>query len=201
MPNADQTIDFRQARFQISSPSVAKCPADVGREVAFVGRSNAGKSTSLNTITNQKSLARTSKTPGRTQLINFFALSDDHRLVDLPGYGFAKAPIAVKKQWEKFITEYLHKRESLAGIVVAMDVRHPLKDYDMQMLKWAAGANLPAHILLTKVDKLSRGAAMATLHKVRLAIPFSHTAQLFSGLKKTGVDEAREKLTEWLLTE
>lgn len=192
------SINFRQAQFLTSSPSLKGCPPDEGVEVAFVGRSNAGKSTSLNTITNQKSLARTSKTPGRTQLINFFAINEQQRLVDLPGYGFAKAPIAVKKKWEAFIIDYLQNRASLAGIVVAMDVRHPLKDYDVQMLQWAAEAELPAHVLLTKADKLSRGAGMATLHKVRLDIPFGMTAQLFSGLKKTGIDDARTKLEEWM---
>lgn len=199
MSNSDSAIRFNQARFMVSSPSLAKCPEDVGAEVAFVGRSNAGKSTSLNTITQQKSLARTSKTPGRTQLINFFQLNDDYRLVDLPGYGFAKAPLAVKKQWERFITDYLQNRQSLAGIVMAMDVRHPMKDYDAQMLTWAAEVELPVHVLLTKADKLSRGAGMSVLHKLRVDIPFGHTAQLFSGLKKNGVDEAQEKISEWLL--
>lgn len=196
--NSGRVINFRQASFLLSSPSVAKCPLDAGAEVAFVGRSNAGKSTALNTIAEQKSLARTSKTPGRTQLINFFQLTDEYRLVDLPGYGFAKAPIAVKQEWEKFITEYLRQRESLAGIVVAMDIRHPMKDYDQQMLQWAADAELPVHVLLTKADKVSRGAGMAVLHKIRMEIPFGHTAQLFSGLKKTGMEEARSKLSEWL---
>lgn len=191
-------VDFRQATFLMSSPSLSRCPTDAGAEVAFVGRSNAGKSTSLNTITGQKSLARTSKTPGRTQLINFFSLNDDMRLVDLPGYGFAKAPVAVKMIWQKFITEYLLNRESLVGIVIAMDVRHPLKDYDSNMLKWASEAGLNIHVLLTKADKLSKGAASSMLHKVRQELPFGATVQLFSGLKKTGLEEARDKLTEWL---
>lgn len=198
-------IKFSAARFTVSAPSIKQCPPDRGREVAFAGRSNAGKSSAINTLTQQKSLARTSKTPGRTQLINYFALSDELSLVDLPGYGFAKVPKAVKQRWDKHLSEYLQKRESLCGLVLLMDIRHPMQDYDKQMLHWAVEANLAVHILLTKADKLANGPAKATLLAVQKALlefdPNGNyiSAQTFSSLKHTGVKELEQVLRRWLL--
>jgi GTP-binding protein len=159
-------IKFQSAEFITSAPSLKQCPDDVGCEVAFAGRSNAGKSSAINTLTRNKNLARTSKTPGRTQMINFFQLGEDQRLVDLPGYGYAKVPVAMKAQWDRHMAEYLQARKSLGGLILLMDIRHPLQDYDRQMLNWAAQAGLPVHILLTKSDKLKRGPAQSTLLKV-----------------------------------
>ena len=167
---------------------------DEGLEVAFAGRSNAGKSSALNAITGRKSLARTSKTPGRTQLVNFFALDEGRRLVDLPGYGYAKVPEAVRRHWRALMEAYFVGRRSLAGLVLVMDCRHPLTDFDRQMLEWTTTNGCPVHILLTKADKLSRGAAASTLLKVRKQVGESATAQLFSATRKTGLEEARAAL-------
>lgn len=193
--------DFSAATFLTSAQRFSQCPDRTGAEVAFAGRSNAGKSSALNAISGVNGLARTSKTPGRTQLINFFALDDQRRLVDLPGYGYAKVPQKIKLQWQRELTLYLQKREALRGLIMLMDIRHPLKEYDQQMLQWCHDAGLPVHILLTKADKLSHGAANSVLHKVSAAIdkPFPHcSVQLFSAPKRTGVEQAREVITEWL---
>jgi GTP-binding protein len=195
------TIDFRQATFLTSVPKANQAPPDEGAEVAFAGRSNAGKSSALNTITEQRSLARTSKTPGRTQQINFFDLGEKHRLVDLPGFGYARVPQAMKEQWQRNLTEYLHIRQSLRGLILLMDCRHPLTDYDQQILMWCADVGLAAHILLTKSDKLKRSPAGNNLLATRKRLPEFHpdaSVQLFSALKKTGVDEARQVLSDWL---
>ena len=198
------TINFQLAKFVTSAPSLDQCPEDVGREVAFAGRSNAGKSSAINTLTRNKSLARTSKTPGRTQMINYFSVNETHRLVDLPGYGYAKVPIAMKKKWDKYLAEYLQLRKSLAGLILLMDIRHPLQDYDCQMLNWAAEAALPVHILLTKSDKLKRGPAKDTLLRVNLFLREIDpqvsllTAQTFSSLKRQGIDELETQLVHWL---
>ena len=192
---------YHAAKYLLSAPDLRRCPPDEGGEVAFAGRSNAGKSSALNAITGQKSLARTSKTPGRTQLINFFGIDDQVRLVDLPGYGFAKVPEAMKRRWQQALGEYLEGRQSLRGLVLLMDCRHPLTDFDHQMLTWAAHTGLPVHILLTKADKLKRGAASTALLQVRKQLPELHpdaTVQLFSALKLSGVDEARKQLDDWL---
>lgn len=194
-------ISFTCASFLTSVPDVRLAPADTGAEAAFAGRSNAGKSSALNCITGQRALARTSKTPGRTQQINFFDLGADRRLVDLPGYGYAKVPQALKERWQRSLSAYLHTRESLRGLILLMDCRHPLTDYDQQMLAWSAEAGLPVHILLTKSDKLKRGPANNTLLSLRTHLPALHagaTAQLFSSLKRSGIEEAREVLTRWL---
>ncbi|MCO6412784.1 MAG: YihA family ribosome biogenesis GTP-binding protein [Thiogranum sp.] len=194
-------VNFRQAKFATSVPSADLAPADEGAEVAFAGRSNAGKSSALNALTGQGALARTSKTPGRTQQINFFTLHDGMRLVDLPGYGYARVPQAMKERWQHHLADYLQRRESLRGLVLLMDCRHPLTEYDQGMLRWCADAGLPVHILLTKSDKLSRGPASSTLLAVRKRLPALHaeaSVQLFSALKKTGVDEAREVISRWL---
>jgi GTP-binding protein len=188
---------YEKATFMKSSSSLKNTPPDVGKEIAFAGRSNAGKSSAINTLTRQSSLARTSKTPGRTQLLNFFEINDHQRFVDLPGYGYAKVPEAVKKQWHQLMESYLAKRQSLCGIVLVMDVRHPLTDFDGQMIEWCRHSGVPLHVLLTKADKLTFGAGKNTLLKVQrtlkdAGIPFS--IQLFSALKKTGVDEAHQAL-------
>lgn len=191
---------YNRAEFLISVPTPQQAPADEGFEVAFAGRSNAGKSSALNAITCRKSLARTSKTPGRTQHLVFFELDEQRRLVDLPGYGFAKVPDKVKAQWGQAMENYLSQRESLRGLILMMDVRHPLTDFDQQMLGWCAHKQMPVHILLTKADKLKRGPAMNTLQKVKkeLTAQPNVTIQLFSATKKTGVEEALQVLDNWL---
>lgn len=195
-----QEINFAQARFMLSSLERKDWVADSGAEVAFVGRSNVGKSSAINTITNQKSLARTSKTPGRTQLLVFFELLENIRLVDLPGYGFAKTPIAVRNRWQQQIVEYLSTRESLKGLVIPMDIRRPFTELDQQMMSWTDDLQLPVHILLTKADKLSRGKANSVLLDVqkRWLANYNASVQLFSAPKRLGVDAAREKLQNWL---
>lgn len=192
---------FRQAQFHTSANKISQLPPDEGAEVAFAGRSNAGKSTALNAITDNKGLAKTSKTPGRTQLINFFELDADHHLVDLPGYGYAKVPKAVKQHWQQVLSTYLQQRQSLRGLVLLMDVRHPLKEFDLQMLEWCRHQQMPVHILLTKADKLKRGVAGSALLKVKKELKAEHpqaTVQLFSSPAKQGVEEARRKLEQWL---
>lgn len=192
---------YRKAVFLTSAERLVQAPGDEGWEVAFAGRSNAGKSSAINTVTGQKALARTSKTPGRTQLINFFSLDDQRRLVDLPGYGFAKAPEAIKRRWQRSMEEYLAGRRSLRGLVLVMDVRHPLTEFDRMMIDWCAHQSLPIHILLTKADKLKRGPAMATLHQVRRsasAFGEQASAQLFSALKRTGIEDLQAVLDTWL---
>jgi GTP-binding protein len=201
-----EQIHYNTARFLISAAKLSQCPEDVGAEVAFAGRSNAGKSSAINSLTNQNSLARTSKTPGRTQLINFFDLNvEGVRIVDLPGYGYAKVPIAMKEHWQKHLDDYLQRRQCLRGVVLVMDIRHPMKEFDEMMIDWCESTGVPLHILLTKADKLKRGPAQATLLKIkketkeRLADKVS--VQVFSALKKTGVDQLRTRLDSWLLPE
>lgn len=199
MSSAPVAQDYRNATFILSAAKLGQCPADVGVEVAFAGRSNAGKSSAINAICDHNKLARASKTPGRTQQINFFALAEDKRLVDLPGYGFARVPLEIRLQWTKLVENYLGKRRSLAGIVLLMDVRHPLKDQDRDLIGWAAALGIPLHVLLTKADKLSRGPAKSTLLAVRreLASIPATTVQLFSALSGDGIDEARKVLDQW----
>lgn len=196
-------LNYASARFLVSSPDLARCPLDHGLEVAFAGRSNAGKSSAINTLTRQNSLARTSRTPGRTQLINFFTLGDDQdrRLVDLPGYGYAKVPEKVKEEWQRHLSHYLQRRRSLKGLVLLMDVRHPLTEFDQTLLGWADDKDMPVHILLTKADKLKSGAAKNALQQVRsrlLEWEDLVSVQLFSSLKKQGVEEVYARLDEWL---
>lgn len=198
----NKQINFNAARFITSAPNIRQMPADTGVEIAFAGRSNAGKSSALNTITQQKSLARTSKTPGRTQLINVFELSEGRRLIDLPGYGYAKVPEEMKLKWQEALSEYLQQRDSLKGLVVLMDIRHPLKDIDQQLLQWASDCELPVLALLTKCDKLKSGARKAEVLRVREAVAIfggNIRVEAFSSLKGLGVDQAKEVLTEWLL--
>ena len=183
----------------ISANRPAQFPPDKGSEVAFAGRSNAGKSSALNAIAGRKSLARISKTPGRTQLVNFFALPDGDRLVDLPGYGYARVPDAMRRHWRHLMEAYFNQRRSLAGLILVMDVRRPLTEFDRQMLAWSEGVGCLTHILLTKADKLSRGKATAMLHEVRSAVDPETSVQLFSATKKSGVDQAREALVALLI--
>lgn len=190
---------YHQAKFINSSPHLSNTPSDEGLEVAFAGRSNAGKSSAINTLTNQNSLARISKTPGRTQMLNFFAINEQHRFVDLPGYGYAKVPEAIKKQWHALMESYLSDRKSLCGIILVMDVRHPLTEFDWQMVEWCQYRQLPLHILLTKSDKLTYGAAKNTLLQVTKELKevnFPVTIQLFSSLKKVGIDEVHLALDQ-----
>lgn len=194
-------IDFRIAAFLQSASNLGNAPSDTGSEVAFAGRSNAGKSSAINTLTANRKLARTSRTPGRTQLINFFSLSDSQRLVDLPGYGYAKVPLKMKQEWNRHMANYLQKRQSLRGLILLMDIRHPLTDADEQMIGWAATAQMPIHALLTKADKLKRGPAKATLLSVQGRLSeFGDLAsvQLFSSLKGDGLPALRTKLKTWL---
>ncbi len=191
---------YRHAEFLLSVNKWSQLPHDEAIEIAFAGRSNAGKSSAINTISDIKSLCRTSKTPGRTQMINYFSIDPSRHLVDLPGYGYAKVPLKVKQHWQNLLERYLIDRSSLRGVMMIMDVRRPLTEYDCLMLQWCQKAEMSAHILLTKSDKFKRGAAQNILLKVRQTLKTDYpgtTVQLFSALKKTGVDEAREKLNEW----
>ena len=199
-------IHFNTAKFQVSAAKLNQCPEDVGAEVAFAGRSNAGKSSAINALTQQTRLARTSKTPGRTQLINFFSLNiEGLRIVDLPGYGYAKVPIAMKEHWQQHLDEYLQKRQCLQGVVLVMDIRHPMKEFDEMMVQWCEATGVPLHVLLTKADKIKRGPAQSTLLKLKkqLRERLGHkvTLQVFSALKGQGVDLLQNRITTWMLPE
>lgn len=193
-------INFSKTKFITSAPKLENLPADTGIEIAFVGRSNAGKSSALNAITNIKNLAKTSKTPGRTQLINLFEIEENKRIVDLPGYGFANVPIAVKNKWQKSLTEYLQKRKSLKVVVILMDIRHPLKDLDRQLITWATVANLHVLILLTKCDKLAINARNKAIYETKknlIEFGCNYDIVAFSSLNKIGVIEVRELLDNY----
>jgi GTP-binding protein len=188
---------FDRAAYTASAHDLEQLPPDVGREVAFVGRSNAGKSSAINTLANHKRLAFVSKTPGRTQLINFFSLGDDRSLVDLPGYGYADVPARVKAHWQSVLAAYVSSRQALQGLVLIMDVRHPLKPLDLQLLEWYLPTGKPVHCLLTKSDKLSRGEQSVMLRNVVSQLKAAHqnaSVQLFSSLKREGVKEAEETI-------
>ena len=195
---------FARASYLLAAHTPRQLPPDGGAEVAFAGRSNAGKSSALNALCQQNALARVSKTPGRTQQLVYFALPphEGKYLVDLPGYGYAKVPLALREHWQAFIDEWFQNRFALRGLVVVMDIRHPLKDYDLQMLGYAVERGLPAHALLTKADKLGRGQQMQTLQKVKkeLSSRFGDTVsvQTFSSESRQGVDEARQIIGGWL---
>ena len=199
---------FQNASYYISAHHLTDLPAPSGIEIAFAGRSNAGKSSAINTLANHNRLAFVSKQPGRTQLINFFSLGENRFLVDLPGYGYAKVPHAIKDHWQKTLATYLSERSCLFGLVLVMDIRHPLTPLDQQMIEWFSLNKKPIHILLTKADKLSREASFKTLHAVEKeinekwgnALGISCTVQLFSSLKKQGADEAEIIIGKWLKT-
>lgn len=192
---------YRQARFLKGVARLSTLPADAGAEVAFAGRSNAGKSSVINALTGRASLARISKTPGRTQLLNFFELDDTRRLVDLPGYGYANVPIAVKRRWAALVEGYLSTRRSLVGVVLIMDARRPFTDSDVQLLDWCRHAGIATHVLLNKADKLSRGAGARVLEDARRRLaPLGeeHQVQLFSATRKTGIEALGARLDGWL---
>jgi len=191
-------LDFRHSQFLTSAAGLAGLPPDRGREVAFAGRSNAGKSSALNAITGVSGLARVSKTPGRTRLLNLFTVAGDLRLVDLPGYGYAKVPQAERARWGEMLEAYLSARQCLAGLIMIMDVRHPLTDFDHQLLAYAGPLSLPVHVLLSKSDKLGRGAAQKSLAVVKRGLMARASVQLFSALSGDGVEEAQQLLAEWL---
>ena len=198
---------LQNAKFVISANHFNELPEDTGYEIAFAGRSNAGKSSAINTLSNQTRLAYVSKQPGRTKLINFFRIDDDKSLVDLPGYGYAKVPSAIRDHWQKTLPRYLQERESLVGLIIVMDIRRPLTDLDIKMLDWFSPRQKPIHILLTKSDKLSRDQSLRTLSDIKGRVKAQWgdlyqtecTVQLFSSLKKTGVEEADNMIQSWLL--
>ena len=197
-------VSYQSVKFLKSAPSLRDSPSDLGSEVAFTGRSNAGKSSAINTLTGVKSLARTSKTPGRTQLINFFEINPKMRLVDLPGYGYAKVPRRVKENWGIKVNEYLRHRQSLAGLILLIDIRHPLQTFDLQILVWAVHAGVPVHALLTKCDKVSKSQAsnalLSVVQELKHLDPTEEllTSQIFSSTKKIGITELKETLDHWL---
>ncbi|NWN90088.1 YihA family ribosome biogenesis GTP-binding protein [Marinobacter adhaerens] len=197
-----KSISFNSARFLVSAPRLQDCPPDTGTEVAFAGRSNAGKSSALNAITANSKLARTSKTPGRTRLINFFSLNREHaRLVDLPGYGYAKVSRDIKDDWQKHLEDYLNDRQCLRGLVLVMDIRHPLTDFDQMMVEWCEYNQLPLMILATKADKLKFGQAKNSILDIGRRLEEYSCVQhliMFSATSKRGVDDCRAALTNWL---
>jgi len=188
---------FRIASYVLNAHELKQLPKDEGIEVAIAGRSNAGKSSAINTLTDQKSLARTSKTPGRTQQIVIFDLGENRRIADLPGYGFAKVPLQLKEHWRNVMARYFQTRKCLRGVVLVMDIRHPMREFDQEMLAWCESAGVHCHILLTKADKLKRGPALSTLLKVKRDLPAFASAQVFSSTKKTGLEELVDKLSNW----
>lgn len=188
---------YRAARYVISAHHLRQLPADEGYEVAFAGRSNAGKSSAINTLTGQKSLARTSKTPGRTQQIVIFDIDEHRRIADLPGYGYAKVPEKLKAHWQKVMQQYFESRQCLRGVVLVVDIRHPMRPFDEQMLAWCAASGVPCHVLLTKADKLKRGPAQAALHQVRKALPPGASAQVWSSKSRDGLDRLIQLLNQW----
>ena len=192
---------YQQTSFILGTPDSRRAPPDTGVEVAFAGRSNAGKSSALNVLTGQRALARISKAPGRTREINFFQVREDIRLVDLPGYGYAKVSKAMKGQWQRNIARYLETRQSLGGVILLMDVRQALKETDQQVLGWCHTAGLLTHVLLTKSDKLKRGPAKASLFQVRKTLQQLHpeaSVQLFSAHTREGAEELQQVLNQWL---
>jgi len=188
---------YRSATYVISAHTLKQLPPDTGFEVAFAGRSNAGKSSAINTLTDQKSLARTSKTPGRTQQIVIFDIDEQRRIADLPGYGYAKVPEQLRAHWRQVMQQYFDQRKSLRGVVLVMDIRHPLRPFDEQMLEWCSLSGVRSHVLLTKADKLKRGPAQATLLQVRKRLPSGATAQVFSSKSRDGLAELIARLDQW----
>ena len=192
---------LQQVRFLKSASTLQDFPQDKGAEIAFCGRSNAGKSSVLNAICQQNNLARTSKTPGRTQLINFFKLDGDIRLVDLPGYGYAKAPAPKQRQWQRLTESYLVHRNALCGLVLLMDIRHPLTDIDWTMVHWSKHYGLSLYVLLTKVDKVNRNTMTKSLTRVTSELEqrgFDAGTQIFSATKRIGIVQVQEKISAWI---
>lgn len=200
MADNKDILSFRNTKFVTSSPDIKRLPETTGQEIAFIGRSNSGKSSSLNAICDQKNLAKTSRTPGRTQLINLFKITEDKYLVDLPGYGYAAVPEQMKRQWQRNMTDYLRLRRQLSGLVITMDIRTPLRDHDRMIIDWTIAAQIPALILLTKADKLGINARREAVGEVKhLLSEFNGNFSIiaFSALKKIGVDETRTVLRDW----
>jgi GTP-binding protein len=194
-------IDLASAAFALSVHDPRELPRPGAPEIAFAGRSNAGKSSAINALAGRRRLAFASKTPGRTQLINFFALGDKAFLVDLPGYGYAGVPLPVRQHWESLVGQYVAERPSLAGVVIMMDARHPLTPLDEELLRWLAPAGRRVHVLLTKADKLSKQEAQRTLARTRSALAALYegsSVQLFSSLKRQGLVEAEAKIYAWV---
>ena len=195
-----KVIDFRRTTFVTSAPDISKLPNDVGAEIAIIGRSNSGKSSSINAICDQKTLAKTSRTPGRTRLINLFKVNEGKYLVDLPGYGYAQVPEQMKRQWQKAMTDYLLQRKCLCGLVVTMDIRTPLRDHDRMIIDWSIAANLPCLILLTKADKFGVNKRKEMVGEVKTQLSEfggNFTIIAFSALRKIGIDETRNVLKNW----
>ena len=195
-----KVIDFRRTTFVTSAPDISKLPNDVGAEIAIIGRSNSGKSSSINAICDQKTLAKTSRTPGRTRLINLFKVNEGKYLVDLPGYGYAQVPEQMKRQWQKAMTDYLQQRKCLCGLVVTMDIRTPLRDHDRMIIDWSIAANLPCLILLTKADKFGVNTRTEMVGEVKTQLSEfggNFTIIAFSALRKIGIDETRNVLKNW----
>jgi len=192
-----QVNPFRGTRYVLSAHELRQLPADTGYEVAIAGRSNAGKSSALNALTGHKSLARTSKTPGRTQQIVIFEVDGERRIADLPGYGYAKVSKALREHWQDIMQVYFEQRQSLRGVVLVMDIRHPMKPFDTQMLTWCEATGLPCHVLLTKADKLKRGPAQSALLQVQRQLPPRASAQVFSATRPEGLDTLIARLCAW----
>ena len=195
-----KVIDFRRTTFVTSAPDISKLPNDVGAEIAIIGRSNSGKSSSINAICDQKTLAKTSRTPGRTRLINLYKVNEGKYLVDLPGYGYAQVPEQMKRQWQKAMTDYLQQRKCLCGLVVTMDIRTPLRDHDRMIIDWSIAANLPCLILLTKADKFGVNKRKEMVGEVKTQLSEfggNFTIIAFSALRKIGIDETRNVLKNW----
>jgi GTP-binding protein len=192
-----QVNPFRSTHYLLSAHQLSQLPADTGYEVAIAGRSNAGKSSALNALTGQKALARTSKTPGRTQQIIIFGVDGQRRIADLPGYGYARVSKELREHWREMLQAYFEQRQSLRGVVLVMDIRHPLKTFDTQMLAWCNASQIRCHVLLTKADKLKRGPAQATLLQVRRQLPGTATAQVFSATRGEGLEQFVARLCEW----
>lgn len=191
---------YQKAHYVHSAHNIDQLPPERGLEIAFAGRSNAGKSSAINAITHQNRLAKVSKTPGRTQMINFFALDEDRHIVDLPGYGFAKVPLSVKNHWVETLERYLAARQTLVALVIVMDIRHPLREQDWQMIQWAQSSRIELHLLLTKADKLKRGAANQQLFAVQKALSeagVEASLQTFSATKREGIDDIHGLMDEW----
>lgn len=188
---------FRQAEYVLAAHHLSQLPPDEGVEIAIAGRSNAGKSSAINVLCDQKSLARTSKTPGRTQQIVIFRLDDQRRIADLPGYGYAQVPLELKAHWQDVLQRYFETRRCLRGVILVMDIRHPMKPYDQMMMNWCSAAGLPCHVLMTKADKLKRGPAQAALLKLRKSLPPNASAQVFSSKSKEGLEGWIELMTGW----
>jgi len=195
---------YHSTRFVTSVSEPKQLPPDTGREVAFAGRSNAGKSSALNALTGQRQLARISKTPGRTQMLNYFEITSNRHLVDLPGYGYAKVPEAIRRRWQQALEHYLRQRQALVGLIVLVDIRRQLTALDRQLLDWSAWRSLPVHLLLTKADKLNRGPATASLYSVRRELQKLYplvSVQLFSATSGQGIVDLRQQLDDWLFAD